>query len=389
MLSVNDLPLEILAEIAIFYAHEKFNPPIELLYIFRKWRDIILSAPPCWSCLKIKCNSDPERPSIPIIASWIQKSGVSPLFISLDMEETTDQQVPLLLPSSALVQERDRFRELCVYRASEWNLWNLVHLWPAPNLLSSTITEDEGSSSFKPPLELLEFPLFLRNDPQAPRLSTLHMSHCRFGPPRCELTGVQELSLEYCTSSIKGFRRSLRCMPNLLRMVLGPVGIDLEVTYVTYTLETPSIPEPTDLVLRHIWSMNLHLEDRSIPILDRFITPSLTHLTLVATVTRTSLDAIITFLGQKDLPLKYLSAVLLGAHSPHNIALILPTLPKMETLHLGMRHISFHPLAVKNHPALTGFKIQFEPPPKSIRHWEELFDDQPEYQVSGRLLPNW
>jgi len=171
-------------------------------------------------------------------------------------------------------------------------------------------------------------------------------------------------------------------------MVLGPVGIDLEATFVTRTLETPCTPESTDLVLRHIWSIKLHLEDYSIPILDNFLTPSLTHLTLAATVTKTSLDTMINFLSQKDLPLKYLGAALLGAYSLHSLALILPTLPKMETLHLCVRHVTFHPLAVKNHPALKGFKIQFEPPPKSTRHWEELFDDQPEYQVSGRLFPD-
>ena len=339
--------------------------------------------------MSILCSSDPNSPSISIVGTWVERSGASPLFLSLNLEETDEQQVPLLLPSSTLLQHKDRFRELRIYEASEWNLWNLNHLWPAPNLLSFAFEQDE-KSSFIPPLELLEFPLFLRNDAQAPRLIHLQLNHCRFDAPRCELNNVQALTLTYCTASVRGFRHTLHCMPNLLRVVLGPVGIDPEPRFPKPRADTGKTSvDSTDLVLRHLWSMKLHLENSSTPLLVNLIAPSLTHLTLAATVDHVSLDTVTKFLAQEKLPLQYLGLTLIGSFSLYGLALNLPKLPHIEILHVCVRNISFHPLSVKNHSALTAFKIQFEPPPRSTRHWEELFDDQPEYQVTGRIFPEW
>lgn len=346
-----------------------------------------MSSPPCWAAMSVPCSSDPGSPSISIIGTWIERSGASPLFISLNLEETDEQQVPLLLPSSALLQHKNRFRELRIYEASEWNLWNLNHLWPAPNLLSFTFEQDE-KSSFIPPLELLEFPLFLRNDPQAPKLIYLQLNHCRFDAPRCELDNVQELTLTYCTASVTGFRHTLKCMPNLLRVVIGPVGVDPELQFQA-SRSTTGFHPIAPVLLKQMWSMKLHLENSSSPLLFKLVTPFLSHLTLAATIGQDSLATITEFLAQDNLPLQYLGLTLIGSFELYGLALNLPKLSSMRTLHVCVRHISFHPLSVKNHTALKDFKLQFEPPPRSTRHWEELFDDQPEYSVIGRMFPEW
>ncbi|KIM26325.1 hypothetical protein M408DRAFT_72968, partial [Serendipita vermifera MAFF 305830] len=387
MLSIDLLPPEIWAEIFIFYAHEQFDPCIALLYICKAFRDIIIASPPCWAAMSIPCSSDPDSASIPIIKSWIERSAASPLFISLNLEETDEQQVPLLLPSSTLLQNRNRFRELIIYEASEWNLWNLNHLWPAPNLLSFAF-EQEDKSSFIPPLELLEFPLFLRNDPQAPKLVYLQLKHCRFDAPRCDLDNVQELSLTYCTSSVRGFRQTLKCTPNVLRIVLGPVGIDAEPEFETPDATKNNVTTvPARVLLKHVWSIMFHLENPSTPIVVNLATPSLTHLTLAATVDHISLDMIVKFLAQESMPLLYLGLTLIGSFSSARVALDLPRLSQLETLHVCVRYISFYPLSVKVHPALTEFKIQYEPP-NSTRYWEELFESQSEYRVIGRTFPD-
>ena len=394
MLSIDHLPPEILAEIGIFFAHEAFHPPIQLLYVCRAWRDTLLCSPPCWSALSIRCSSDPSCRSIPIITSWIDRSRLSPLFLSLDFGETDERPVPLLQPSaSVLPRQRGRMSELVVSDVSGWHLWNLVHLWPAPNLRSFALVrhhDGRRSSPFLPPLELLEFPLFLRDDPQAPALATLYLTHCRLlDPPRCELSAVGDLSLLYTSSSLPTLRRTLASTPNVLRLELGPVGIEPDSSVVgTAHSSIQPPPPPPRLSLKHVWSMKIQLEVSSIPLLDHLLTPSLTHLTLAATVTRSCLDTISTFLAQTHLPISYLGITLIGSYSVHGLALILPALPTLQTLHVSVRHVSFHPLAVTNQSSLETFKIQFEPPPKSTRHWEELFYDQPDYQVSGKLFPD-
>ncbi|KIM26326.1 hypothetical protein M408DRAFT_25522 [Serendipita vermifera MAFF 305830] len=381
------LPPEIWAEIFTFYAQEQLNPCITLLYVCKAFRDIIMASPPCWAAMVIPCSTDPDSASIPIIDTWIERSAASPLFIFLNFEETDEQLVPLLLPSSTLLQNRSRFRVLIIYEANEGNLWNLNHLWPAPNLLSFAFMREENKSPFVYPLDLLDFPLFLRNDPQAPRLIHLLLNHCQFDAPRCDLDNVQELSLSHCTSSIRGFRQTLKCTPNVLGLVLGEVEIDAEpqIEMPNATTNITTI-EPIKVLLKHVRSMELCLENVSMPIIVNLVTPCLTYLALTATVDDVSLENIYNFLAQELMPLRYLSLALRSSFSSPRV-LDLPKLSQLRTLHADVHYISLNPLPVMVCPALMEFEIQIEPFTLS-RHWDEFLESQSEYRFSTKTFLN-
>ena len=376
MASIFTLPPEILSEIAIFVAHEEFTPPVRLMLASKTWSEVVLSTPSAFSALSIECASDPSDPCIPVISHWVERSGVSPLYITLDFRWTDHMAVPLLLPTSALYKRHKDIQELYIHHASAWNLWNLDCLWPAPSLRSLHISHN--TSIFGAHLELLEFPLFLRNTMQAPRLRTLELNHCRFDRPASDLTALEELEASSCVVTGDGLRSMLHSCPNLRRLAFKDVSVG------DWNSATPAEDYIRDVVLEHIWSMKLYLHG-SLSILRGISTPALTHLTLsYVGLDNQTLKYIVDFISQERIQLRYLGLTLISG-SIHSV-LILPELAHLETLHVIIRDINYHPSAVLKHPSLTEFKLHYEPCPSNIAAWNELFSYQDRFIVEYSLF---
>lgn len=377
MASIFSLPPEILSEIATFVAHEDFAPPIRLLLTSKTWSEIVLNTPSAFSALSIECSLDPSDPCIEVISRWIERSGISPLFITLDLRLTDHTAVPFLLPGSPLHKRHEHIRELHIHHPSAWNLWNLDHLWPAPSLRSLFIVHDDASV-FEAHLELIEFPLFLRNTMQAPQLRTLKLNHCRFDKPASDLPALEELEASSCVASTHGLRGMLLSCRHLQRLVLKDFSIEDGYTSILTGAHLQEIR------LDYTWSIKLHVHS-PLWILQGISTPALTHLTLsCANLSQESLEYMHRFIGQTHIQLRYLGLTLIGAHLPSSI--VLPELVHLETLHIIVRNLYYHPRAVLRHPSLTEFKLRYEPRPSNIVEWEELFSHDDRFSVECSLF---
>ncbi|KAG8859165.1 hypothetical protein FRC20_011883 [Serendipita sp. 405] len=426
MTTIKSLPVEILSEIITFVAHETFSPPISLLTVSKGWRDVVLNSPLAWGALSIECGSENNHPPMPVVELCIRNSGVAPLFLSLDLELAFAQAIPILQPCSLLLQNKERIRELDIHNAGAWNLWNLVHFWPATNLVHFRILQ---RSQYAMPLELLELPLFQRNRQQAPRLHTLLLEHCAFDDgPAHELTSLQELHMSSCSVSTEGFKDIMKTCPSLRKLVFkGVVGKECPFTLVSMlpnlqeldlisynsgikrfldtlrmcpNLRRLSFGHITDnshsytpidqvdgswdetITMKHIRELDVGSRE-GIRSLQTVVIPSLTHLTLTCGhIKGALLEIMLRFISQHDKNLQYLKLTL-RADTPDVVILTLPDLSGLVTLYIDVWNIDYHPRRVFKHTSLLKFYIQVWPPLPDSAGWEEIFHVEPKtFEVS-------
>lgn len=371
MATIQSLPTEILADVFAFYSHDQFSPPVKILTVCRLWYHTILNSPLVWSALNIRCISNDKDPSIPFIQMWVERSTACPLFLRLDLQDADANQIPILRHSSCLALQKDRIREIYIYHASVWNLWSLEALWPAPNLLRLKIVGDE-TNKFMPPLELLEFPLFLRHTPQAPRLRSLSLRHCKFDEPASKLGELRDLEISQCTASVLG-----------MRSLLG--GGQLKILSVRSW-----IIDATHEVVNKISKLGpLTLGQLEMLQLDQFPTsafagvvmPRLTHASLSDhRVEAKDMDTLLSLISNEGSPLLSLKLELSTVSNPPH--LILPALPCLETVRLRLNGINYHPSSILKQSRLLDFNMAITPTPVGVESWQNLFDADRRYKVS-------
>ncbi|KAG8813296.1 hypothetical protein FRC17_001608 [Serendipita sp. 399] len=428
MATIGSLPTEILSEIVTFVAHESFNPPFSLLTVSRGWRDTILyHSPLAWAALTIVCGIEANIPLVSTIERSIRYSGAAPLFISLDLEGVLDQPIPILHPSSSILQNKYRIRELDIYDAEPWNLWNLVHFWPANHLLRLRIFQRQ----FTMPLELLEFPLFQRNIPQAPKLYSLVLEGCKMDDgPASAIPSLRELYMSSCAVSGEGLADIFKKCPNLQRLTLKHMldGLGEEFTVESSLHELLELqivscgvsarkfrdalkmcPNLRTLSFRHINDSRFTSEplgsaiaidknrdetvtanhmrqlelssSRSIRLLQAIITPSLTRLSLRCLDVDGDLLAIISeFISHNSTNLQYLGLTL-HAETFH-MALALPNMSRLVTLYVHLGNIGYHPRDMMKHTSLLEFNLQIRPPLDNRHIWEEISKERAMFDIS-------
>lgn len=272
-----------------------------------------------------------------------------------------------------MTELQDRIREMYIYDATEWNLYNLEFLWPAPQLQRLHILRLEYDTKFMPRLELLEFPLFLRHTPQAPNLQYLRLRDCNLDKPTCPLTNLRELELIDCSGTA-----------DCLQQVLTSNSVT------SLTMEH-WIAAPSDIFVTHLDSISIeHLQKLDLhcsfgtyfyeAILPSLLDAKFFELNLSAE----QLKSLLALFSSETHPLKCLELILI---SDSGMDLTLPKLEKLETLRLATNRLKYYPLSVLKHKALHKFSLELAPcpDPKIVADWQNLFDSEVEWNVTSFL----